>query len=425
MQAEKTIIIGAGVTGLAAGIKTGAPIYEANSYPGGICRSYIKNGYRFEFGGGRWIFGSDRSTLDFINSLSPLKKYQRQSAVWFPQKNLCVPYPLQNHLSHFPREIARKALEEIVKTPARTISSTTTLKDWLEINFGKTLCRLFFFPFHQLYTAGLYTKIAPQDPPKSPLNKNLIIKGAKGRKTPKIGYNKTFFYPKSGLSELIENMAGQCKINYNKRVTEIDIKKKKVLFEDGTKLKYKKIISTLPLNKMVRVAKVKLNEPTHPYTSVVVVNIGAKRGKKCPLHHWFYIPKSRSGFYRVGFYSNVEPSFLPASSRNKEERVSLYVDKAYPGGNKPAKSMIRKASQGIVQELKDWEFITKVEIADPTWIDVAYTWHLPNSNWRKKALKTLRENDVLQIGRYGRWKFQGILDSIKEGLSFSEPARQI
>jgi hypothetical protein len=54
-----------------------------------------------------------------------------------------------------------------------------------------------------------------------------------------------------------------------------------------------------------------------------------------------------------------------------------------------------------------------------TWIEVAYTWVYPNSKWRENIIKFLRKKEIWQIGRYGKWQFQGILDSIKEGLNFT------
>jgi len=70
----------------------------------------------------------------------------------------------------------------------------------------------------------------------------------------------------------------------------------------------------------------------------------------------------------------------------------------------------------IVKELQEWEWIEDVEGIDPTWIDVAYTWSWPGSQWRTKALRTLEAHGIYQVGRYGRWVFQGIAESIKDGL---------
>ena len=54
--------------------------------------------YRFDYGGGHWIFGGDPTVLQLIHSLAPTRSYARKSSVIFPDRNLRVPYPLQNHL---------------------------------------------------------------------------------------------------------------------------------------------------------------------------------------------------------------------------------------------------------------------------------------------------------------------------------------
>ena len=97
--------------------------------------------------------------------------------------------------------------------------------DWLEQSFGKTLMELFFAPFHELYTAGLWTEIAPQDAYKSPVNIRAAIQGAMEKAPPAVGYNVTYLYPKEGLNTMAQKMAAKCAINYDKRVARIDPKK--------------------------------------------------------------------------------------------------------------------------------------------------------------------------------------------------------
>lgn len=404
-------IFGAGFTGLSAGFKTGIKIFEASDKPGGICASYSIDGYKFEVGGGHWIFGADKEILDFINSFVSTKRYERKSSVYFPDMDLYVPYPLQNHLFYLPDDIRNKALDEIIKSENKEVN---TMEEWLEVNFGKTLCELFFFPFHELYTAGLYKKIAPQDRFKTPVDKNLILKGAK-EKTPPVGYNVTFVYPQEGLDTLAKRIAEKCDIKYNKKVVKINLKNKEIFFEDGSSVRYEKIVSTIPLNQIIEMTGIELGEKP-PYTSVLVINIGAIKGEKCPDDHWVYIPRSKTGFHRVGFYSNVDEIFLPEKSRKEKDRVSIYVEMAFVGGTKITEEDIKRISNSTVEELRSWRYIKEVEVVDPTWIEVAYTWEWPNSNWKAKALEVLRANNIYSTGRYGKWKFQGIAESIKDGL---------
>ena len=90
--------------------------------------------------------------LRFIRKLTDVETYARRSSVYFPETELYVPYPLQNHLRFLNHGAAERALAEMAlpKSPIRT------MKEWMEQSFGSTLCEMFFFPFHELYTSGLY-----------------------------------------------------------------------------------------------------------------------------------------------------------------------------------------------------------------------------------------------------------------------------
>jgi len=429
MDHKKTLILGGGVTGLAAGSVSGLKVYEAQQVPGGICSSYyLKSGskeplfnrpedgeaYRFEIGGGHWIFGGDPKVLNYINSIVPTKSYSRKSAVYFSKKELYVPYPIQNNLAYLGKDIAEQSLKEIVNSPEGV---PKTMADWIEKSFGKTLTELFFAPFHELYTAGLWTEIAPQDAYKSPVNPAVVRQGAFDKAPPAVGYNVTYVYPEEGLNTLAQRMALKCDINYDKRVSRISIDKKEVSFSNGSGANYENLVSTLPLNKAMEMAGLEVDEEPAFYTSVLVLNIGATRGSKCPDDHWLYIPDSDSRFHRVGFYSNVDVSFLPRSSRKNNDRVSIYVERAYKNGQKPSNKEIETYSESVVKELKSWGFIQEAETVHPTWIDVAYTWSMPGSNWKELAISELEKHGVYQVGRYGRWIFQGIAESIEDGFS--------
>jgi len=427
MSTNETIIIGAGMTGLAAGYVSGLPIFEAADLPGGICSSYYKRpgetqsyftnpadgeAYRFEIGGGHWIFGGNAALLRFLERFGPLSRYQRRSSVYFPENETYIPYPLQNHLRFLDEAIASKAIREM----SGSDDHFRTMKDWLSQHFGPTLCKMFFYPFHELYTAGLYKKIAPQDAYKSPVDIKAVIRGA-SENTPPVGYNAEFVYPTNGLNELSQQLAAGCNLQYGKRVVAVNVENKTISFVDGSMTAFQTLISTLPLNQMMAMAGFTDKVKSNPYSSVLVLNIGAVRGNRCPDDHWLYIPQSSAGFHRVGFYCNVDPSFLPASNRDTQKKVSIYIEKAYSGGLKPAETEIDSYKQQVVKELQNWGFIEDVEVIDPTWIDVAYTWAWPDSNWKQWALEELAQHGIYQAGRYGRWTFNGIAASLIEGLT--------
>jgi len=430
---SRIAILGAGMTGLAAGVASGHPIYEAEELPGGICGSYYRRpgmagrlpdtpvdgeAYRFEVGGGHWIHSGDAVLERFIRSLAPVRSYARQSSVYFPDTGEFVPYPLQNHLRYLPPPLTARIIGEIVQG-ANASANVTTLQEWLHASFGPTLCRLFFDPFHERYTAGLWKSIAPQDGYKSPGRLSVILQGAFGD-TPPEGYNTRFMYPLDGLGALAQRMAALADVHYRKRVVKIDVERKTGYFADGSDVRYDALISTLPLNVMTELTGVPPSSKPDPYTSVLVLNIGAVRGPRCPKDHWVYIPGSSAGFHRVGFYSNVDRSFLPASARNQGDRVSVYVEVTYGGGQRPGEGEVARLSRSVVDELQAWEWLREIEVVDPTWIDVAYTWSWPMSPWRDEALRLLEAYEIYQVGRYARWASgmsQGIAHSMTAGFA--------
>ncbi len=423
-MSRENLIIGAGMTGLAAGATSGWPVLEASEGPGGICSSYYMRpgdteplarppddgAYRFEVGGGHWIFGGDPAVLHLIERLVTTRRYARRSSVFFADEGLYVPYPLQNNLRYIERDSALQALEEM----AQPGEGGRTMEAWLENSFGALLTRRFFGPFHDLYTAGLYRTIAPQDPYKSPVDLRLALRGAFDD-APAVGYNTTFLYPERGLDELSRQLAARCRVEYGCRVAGIDLAARELILADGSRRGYDRVLSTLPLNRAVHMAGLELAVPADPHTAVLVLNIGARRGERCPDDHWLYVPRSDAGFHRVGFYSNVDPSFLPAASSS--DRVSIYVERAYAGdAERPDDAAMERYGARVVDELARWGFIGEAEVVHPTWIDVAYTWSWPGSSWQSQALSALEQNGIHQLGRYGRWIFQGIADSLRDGL---------
>jgi protoporphyrinogen oxidase len=427
-------IVGGGMTGLAAGIASSFRVLERLDHPGGICASYEREGYHFELGGGHWIFGGDPVVTRLLAGASEMRSYRRRSAVLFlggrevtrDLRSLLVPYPIQDNLFALPKELREAALAEILDSGRD--GSTDTMAGWMERQFGPTLCRIFFDPFHERYTAGLFHQIAPQDAYKSPIDKAAVRRGAEQENTD-AGYNATFLYPSRGLDAASRWLAQRCDIQYGAAVVRIDTETQSIELSDGRTHSYETVLTTAPLNRTVEMAglsgRVGVAEP---YTSVLVLNLGATLPHTALArngYHWLYIPDSHSGFHRVGYYSNVDPLFLPESSRNDPGRGSLYIETAFRGGERPSAEATQVLVNAIVEELQQSGLIERVEAADPTWVDVAYTWRRPGSDWVARATAVCQECGIEPAGRYGRWSFQGIAASLKEGLLLGSVLREL
>lgn len=69
-------------------------------------------------------------------------------------------------------------------------------------------------------------------------------------------------------------MASLCDMRYNKRVSQIDVDSKELYLADGSILPYDKLISTLPLNKMMQMTGLHVAAQEDPHTSTRKVSAG-------------------------------------------------------------------------------------------------------------------------------------------------------
>jgi hypothetical protein len=84
--------------------------------------------------------------------------------------------------------------------------------------------------------------------------------------------------------------------------------------------------------------------------------------------------------------------------------------------NKPSQGQLEKINFDVVQELQDWGWIGKVDVIDPTWVETAYTWEYKKGD-AQREIEWLKSKGIISIGRYGKWRFQGMQESIADGLS--------
>jgi len=434
-MSEPILILGAGVTGLAAGAASGGLVLEAEGSPGGLCASYYMTpsgqrldrpptdgeAYRFEIGGGHWIWGADALAEKVFRRFSTPRCHGRSAAAYLPERELLVPAPLQHALGRLGPEAAHRAVVEILEAREQS-TSADNLDEHLRLRFGRTLHELFFGPFHDLYTAGLSKQVEPPDDAKSPLSIGSVLAGAFGA-TPKRGYNARFLYPAEGLDAVARGLAAQGRVEYGASVEAIDLEAQQVCLGDGRRLDYETLASTLPLDTTLRLAGLEADpgEAADPATSALVLNLGARRGRRFPYEQWIYVPRSRSGLHRVGFYSSVDESFLPASARDQGELAALYVERAWRRERPPSEQERTAFVREAIAELNDWGWIREVEVADLTWAQTAYAWKRPGSGWRVKALRALESRGVAPLGRYGRWETalgrQGVVENLRAGFA--------
>jgi len=404
MTHTPTVIIGAGISGVTVAKRLASMclVLEATQVAGGLSTQYPSGDYWFDYGGHYFHFQDKEAVKDYVETFHQFKQYNRDSKAYL--LNRFIPFPVQFHLSHFPKRTARAILNEILK---RRDTEAVNLYDHLRGSFGATLFHLFFEPFmSKYYGYDLRLMAARMDRGSIPVpDHDTVRQGFEGKKFT-AGYNPVFFYPQKGLRAFFDDYAREAEdnIHFGQKVMEIDLEKKTVHTE-GNLYHYDQLVSTMPLKNLLTCVKQKTWFPdpgqlTH--TSTLICNVVLK--KKRRRFHWLYLPERRIPFYRAGYY--------PA-----HEYPVCYLEKSLPPGTNYDPRAVQEEIAFTLEELRLVETGSDIVHTDLKLIPISYI--IFDLNWRATVpaiLQTLRQHDVYSIGRYGAWTYSSMSDDIQTAL---------
>ena len=191
------------------------------------------------------------------------------------------------------------------------------------------------------------------------------------------------------------------------------------LLSTGEDVRYRAIISSVPLPEMVRLvggappsvleAARLLRAATVTYVNVAARDVGA------PPWHWVYLPETKLRPYRVGSASAAVPSVAPPGFR------SFYVEMS---GREPVPPA--EAERAALEALLAVGMIgspSDVRFAEVRTIPQAYVIHDRAYGPARSAVRDwLAERDVLVAGRSGNWEYSSMEDALLGGR---QAARQL
>lgn len=415
---EKTVIIGAGISGLSAAhfLKKPSLILEEKPYAGGLCRSFYENGFTFDCSG-HFIHIKDAKIKKLVSGMSGGTDEVSRNAFVFINGGF-VPFPFQANLYYLDEKTKKECVDGILKRKNAAVTPKMPFLTWSEAMFGKGITEYFMKPYNEkLWSYDLKKMTAEWTGTFVPKpDAESIIKSACAESGKKYGYNSTFYYPKkNGCQALIDGfLKKNGNIEFNSKTEKIDIKKKTVAVSGGEKYAYGGLISTQPVTELVKQISgapeiVKAAAEKLKCSSVRCVNIGVRAQNGAPEkirgRHWIYIPGKNIPFYRIGVYSNVNSSAAP------ENCYGLYVEFSSRNGN-------YKGCENVLTDLKKYGFIGKDdEIVTAGIVDMPYAYVIFDKE-REKSLNIINEwlvkNGIYSIGRYGAWEYSFIEKNIKD-----------
>jgi len=420
---RKTVIIGAGVSGLAAAYFSKTPyiLLEKNQQAGGLCRSFYEDGFTFDCSG-HFIHMKDEKIKKLVGELTGgVDEIERNASIYI--HNRFVPYPFQANLYYLDDKTKKSCINGVLKRKEGQVSTSMPFIDWSMAMFGSGITKYFMEPYNKkLWSYDLKKMTALWSGAFVPKpDAAEIIKSAHSKNAKSYGYNSVFYYPKrKGCQALIDGLLKKTKVYANVKTQKIDLKNKTVSTSDGQKIKYSKTISTQSLPELtaqiqnapkeIRQAAAKLIA-----TSVKCVNIGVSSNFGAPKilqnRHWIYLPENKFPFYRIGVYSNANKDSAPKNS------YSFYVEFSSSNG-------VYKNCENAALDLIKAGFIRKRDkIAALNVVDMPNSYVIFDKN-RQPAVDLinafLKKNKIYSIGRYGAWEYSFIEKNIKDAADAAE-----
>jgi protoporphyrinogen oxidase len=420
------LIIGAGPTGLGAAYRLkdlghdDFLVLERSPHAGGLSSSFKdEQGFLWDIGGHVQFSHYeyfDRVMQEALGAEGWLH-HQRESWAWMRER--FVPYPVQNNIRYFPKEIMWKCLEGLIaclEKPNHKLPEN--FYQWMVATFGEGLTQEFMLPYNfkvwaykpeEMAFQWVGERVAVTDVKR--VTKNVLFE----KDDLSWGPNNTFQFPKDGGTGAIWNgvadQVGRDKIELGAEVVTIDSDRKTVTLTSGRKIRYEYLISTLPIDQLCQLVIPVLPKEVVDaskglkFSSSNIVGIGLK-GKpsealrtKC----WLYFPEDNCPFYRATVFSNYSPTHVPDISRY----WSLMTETSESPRKPVDKSRIL---EDTIQGCLNASLIKSRDEIASTWVYRAHYGYPTPSLERDACLNVIHPYldsiGVYSRGRFGAWKYE-------------------
>lgn len=417
MESTETLIVGAGISGLATAAALEGRDYlvlEADAAIGGYCKTVHKEGFVWDYSGHFFHFKHPeieawlRARMDGQR----VRVVEKRSFVSYAGKQ--IDFPFQKNIHQLPQAEFIECLHDLyfARAPGAREGSgedeaslETNFKEMLYGRFGRSIAEKFLIPYNEkLYACDLRT--LDRDAmgrffPHADLTD--IIRNM--RAPDNTSYNSTFTYPEGGAFEYVRALASAVRadrIATGEPLVGLDLERR-VARTSLREIRFERLVSSVPFNRLLTLAGLEHDASVFTWNKVLVFNLGFDR--KGPRDvHWIYYPSRELSFYRVGFYDNIFDT----------ERLSLYVELGFA---RDAPVDVDAARARVLADLER-EGVTaghKLVAEHSVVMDPAYV-HITQRSLSEHArlAAILRTSGVHSIGRYGGWTYCSIEDNIVE-----------
>lgn len=419
----RVLVVGAGPAGLSAAHRLTEhghrnwTLVDAGDRAGGLAMSVVDpQGFTWDLGG-HVLFSHYRYFDRLMNEALGDQWVEHEREAWVWMRERWVPYPFQNNVWRLPHDDLVHCLEGLVDLQrAEYAAPPATFAEWLQRSFGRGLCDVFMYPYNfkvwayepsTMNVAWMGERVATVDLKR--ILRNLVER----RDEVSWGPNATFRFPLRGgtgaIWQSIAERLPQEHLAFGKRVVRVVTKERRVHFADGTSETYDRLISSMPLDDLLRAITDRPDLTAHAgrfvHSSSHIVGVGFEGSPPADLRTkcWMYFPEPQTPFYRVTVFSNYSPHNVPRPG----EQWSLMAEVS----ESPAKPVDEaRVVEDVIAGFRSVGFIDEST-------RIASRWHqrLPHgypTPWLERedvlaaVLPELESVGILSRGRFGAWRYE-------------------
>ena len=337
MREKPTVILGAGPAGLTAGYllsRQGLPVIvlEAENQVGGIAKTAVRDGYRFDLGGHRF-FTKVKEVDDLWHEImrEEFLKRPRMSRIYWNKKFLDYPLRGPDVIKKLGPVDLTKALLSYLWARVKPKGREDTFEQWVTNRFGRWLFNQFFKSYTEKLW-GVSTSEIRADWAAQRIKGLSFFSAAKsafiGNRGNKIkSLISEFHYPRYGPGQMWETMTDDIRklggrVLLEHKVTRLDFDGDRcVRVHVGDQvLEPSVVISSLPLRNMVGIAQ------PHPRPEVVGAATGMRYrdfltvavvldGDDIFPDNWIYVHEPEVDVGRIQNFRSWSPWMVPDSTK--------------------------------------------------------------------------------------------------------------
>jgi protoporphyrinogen oxidase len=425
------VILGGGLSGLAAGhvlsdAGCAVTVCEREPVVGGLSRTIVRNGFRFDLGGHRF-FTTDAVVDEFVRGLmgDELVRVPRSSKILMRGKYFDYPLkPLNAVFGLGVPTTARIIFDYLLETVRQQVrkGEARSLEDWVIGNFGRTMFDIYFKGYSEKVWGIGCDRISA----------SWVAQRIKGLSLGKAIQN-AFFNPSLGIGRISDRLQEEIE-RRNEVLTEAEvlqvyhgrgrIESVRVLHRGAVRtLAGDAFVSSIPLTKLAGLlhpeppAHVREAAACLKFRDLVVVAVMVDR-ERVTDQTWIYIPEPHIPFGRIHEPTNWSRSMAPAGK-------SLLVVEYFSTRGDAVWAMDDQALAGLtIDHLAKLRFLQRDEAIDAMVVRVPSAYPLFEIGYREHAETLLAYFDGFEnidiAGRSGMFRYYNMDAALRSGMEAAE-----